>query len=325
MSGGSDATRSLAASLAPRLIETCEDRLSDITWFKTDWQRGGAATGHATWTDENGRHDNVVVKLPVVQRELLWTERLQAPASNAHADNPPEPVVPQLYASGRSIDDYDLAWIVIEKFDHGPLGLKWNENHIPRLARAVARFHHDAAAYPVDQRPRIEDWHDLVAEAVESVRVNPINEQKAWQKALKKFRKMLDPLVEQWCDRPTNEWLHGDAHLANAMSRTSFDDGEVTLIDMAEVHAGHWIEDTIYLERQLWARPDRLKATKPVKAVAAARRELGLPVEDEYPRLAMVRRALLAATAPKFIRSEGNPKHLDACLAWLETAMKELK
>jgi hypothetical protein len=38
----------------------------------------------------------------------------------------------------------------------------------------------------------------------------------------------------------------------------------------------------------------------------------------------MIRRALLAGTAPKFMRSEGHPRHLQACLNWLETALAEL-
>jgi hypothetical protein len=80
----------------------------------------------------------------------------------------------------------------------------------------------------------------------------------------------------------------------------------------------------VYFERQLWARPERMRQHKPVKAVAAARKALGLTVESEYPRLAMIRRALLAGTAPKFIRSEGNPHHLAACLEWLERALGEL-
>jgi hypothetical protein len=62
-----------------------------------------------------------------------------------------------------------------------------------------------------------------------------------------------------------------------------------------------------------------------VREVAAARRRLGLPVEEDYPRLAMIRRALLAASAPRFIKSEGHPLHLAACLRWLEIALADLK
>ena len=105
---------------------------------------------------------------------------------------------------------------------------------------------------------------------------------------------------------------------------TAIDHGAVTLIDLAEVHAGHWIEDAVYLERQLWARPERLEVCDPVAEIAAVRAELGLPVEDDWPRLALIRRGLLAATAPDFLRSEGHPRHLHACLEWLERAVREL-
>jgi hypothetical protein len=109
------------------------------------------------------------------------------------------------------------------------------------------------------------------------------------------------------------------------MSREGLREGSVSLIDLAEVHAGHWLEDAVYLERQLWARPERMQKEKPVKAVAKARKKLGLAVEETYPRLAMIRRALLAGTAPKFIKSEGNPVHLAACLDRLEIALSDLK
>jgi hypothetical protein len=62
-----------------------------------------------------------------------------------------------------------------------------------------------------------------------------------------------------------------------------------------------------------------------VKVIAAARKKLGLRVETDYPRLAMIRRALLAATAPKFLKSEGHPAYLDSCLNWLEIALNDLK
>ena len=48
------------------LAEACEGRLSTITWFRTDWQRGGAATGTAVFEGNGGAPAPVVVKLPVV-------------------------------------------------------------------------------------------------------------------------------------------------------------------------------------------------------------------------------------------------------------------
>jgi hypothetical protein len=311
-------SRSLASSLAPLLLQACEGRLGEIVWFKTDWQRGGAATGRATYRKDDGTNVPAIIKLPVVQREMTWTDRMSRAAGD-------DSVTPLLYRCGRSIGDYDLAWVIIEQFPHGPLGQHWHDDHMLRIAEAAARFHQIAALIPVDQPPRHEPWQDLVAEAHHNIKTNHINHEQRWAAALRAFRHKLDPLVNEWEARPVDQWQHGDLHLANAMSRVSMDSGPVCLIDLAEVHAGNWIEDAVYLERQLWARPQRLKPHKPVKALAAARKRLGLPVEPEYPRLAMIRRALLAATAPRFIKSEGHPAYLDACLERLEIALNELK
>jgi hypothetical protein len=63
---------------------------------------------------------------------------------------------------------------------------------------------------------------------------------------------------------------------------------------------------------------------KPVKLVALARKAIGLTVDDAYPRLATIRRGLLAATATAHLRIEGSPRYLDACLANLEQMIREL-
>lgn len=312
--------RSLASALAPVLQQSCDGRLGEITWFKTDWQRGGAATGMATWRlDDDPAPRRVVVKLPVVQRELLWARRLQGLPTTE------ECIAPRLYASDETVGGYDLAWIVIERFDFGPLGMHWHDDHISRLAEAAARFHAAAAQFEIDQPPRTEDWPTLIAESAESVRVNNINHRQEWANAIKALKHKVDGFATEWDARPCTSWLHGDLHLANAMSRVAADHGPVCLIDLGEVHVGHWIEDAIYLERQLWARPDRLKAHKPVKEMAAARRRQGLATDDDYPRLAAIRRALLAGTAPRFIKSEGHPAYLEACLHRLEVSLAELK
>ncbi len=304
--------------LAPVLIEACDRRLGPISWFKADWQRGGAATGTSTYKTEDGCEMPVVVKLPVVGRELTWLQHLQDPQDD-------DPAVPLLLASGDELGGYDLTWVIIEHFPHGPLGLRWHQDHITRIAAATARFHALAARYPVDQPPRVEPWHDLLSEAMDAVKLNCLPPEQEWLNAIRTLRSQLDHVLTIWNDRDTKQWLHGDLHLANAMSRHDMDEGTVSLIDLAEVHAGHWIEDAVYLERQLWARPERLKENPPVKAIARARRKLNLPVEQDYPQLAMVRRALLAATAPRFLKSEGHPKHLEACLEWLTRALDEMK
>jgi hypothetical protein len=310
--------RSLAASLAPLLIQACDNRLRDIIWFRTDWQRGGAATGKALFDDPSaGSPQPVIIKLPVVERELAWTRRLQSPAGHA--------VAPRLFASGETLAGYDLAWIVIERFPHGPLGTHWHDDHVGRMAEAAASFYAAAAAFEVDRPPRVEEWSRLVREAEQNTKLNSLADEKRWLAAIKSLARKLPAIEAEWSARPTAEWLHGDLHLANAMSRESLEAGPVCLIDYAEVHCGHWIEDAIYLERQLWARPQRLQHIKPVKAIAAARRARSLAVDEGYPRLATIRRALLAGTCPAFMKSEGSPAYLSACLERLESALAELK
>jgi len=104
----------------------------------------------------------------------------------------------------------------------------------------------------------------------------------------------------------------------------SVQSGDVILIDLAEVRPGHWAEDAVYLERQLWARPDRLKMTRPVKAMAQARRKHGLHNEPLSHELADIRRVLMAATSPAFLKTEGHPRHLAGALDQLEAAMTRL-
>lgn len=313
--GDADA-RTLAASLAPVVIEACEGRLGDIRWFKADWQRGGAATALAWFLDDTDRRREVVIKLPVGERELTWTRRLQGRGEPA--------VAGRLFASGDVLGGYDLAWIVVEKFGYGPLGRSWHERHIPRICDAAARFYEAAGAFPIDHCPLGEDWARHLTDASRSVKLNKLEHHQRWNKAIKALRSKLDTLVPVWDARDTNQWVHGDLHLANAMCREDGTDAPVSLIDLGEVRAGHWIEDAVYLERQLWAAPGRLKPHRPVKTLAEARKARGLSVESEYPRLAMIRRALLAATAPKFIRSEGHPQYLGACLQRLEGALNDL-
>ena len=86
---------------------------------------------------------------------------------------------------------------------------------------------------------------------------------------------------------------------------------------------GHWIEDAIYLERLLWTHPDRLKRFKIVKSLATRRKELGLANGPDYQRLAAIRRTLLSATAPAFMKSEGSASHLSHCLDQLQRNMAQ--
>lgn len=316
--------RALAESLAGPLMETCEGRLDDLAWFRTDWQRGGAATAKGRWRRDDGVGIPVVVKVPVNARELIWMRRLQV-ESVATPWAKEGPVIPRLFASGEVLGAFDLAWIVIEQLPHGPLGGRWHEEHIPRVAEAIARFHAEARRFAVDREPRRERWDVLLASAREAVKTSAVPQGQRWTAALRELGARADGLIDSWERRQPLEWLHGDLHLANAMSRAALDRGPVCLIDLAEVHVGHWIEDAVYLERQLWAKPDRLRPHKPVKCIAERRRALGCDNGEDHPRLAGIRRLLLSATAPAFLKSEGAPGYLAACLERLEEGLRHVK
>ncbi len=312
----------LAASLAPVLVDACANRLSDIRWFRTDWQRGGAATAIASYADDEAGPTDVVLKFPIVERELRWIRRLD---DACRANEDPSPIGPRLIASGDELGGHDIAWIVIEHLPCGPLGGHWDDTIIPRVADAAARFHACAATHPIDRVPLHEPWDDYLPGAMKSVKANQLDHRQRWTNALKTLGQHADALIEEWRTRPMDDWVHGDLHFANAMTRSPDPDAPVVLIDFAEVRAGSWIEDAIYLERQLWARPERMKPKKPLRALADARKALGLEVGESYPRLAMIRRALYAASAPYFIKSEGSPRHLEACLNRLEQSLAGLK
>ncbi|MDG2292010.1 MAG: phosphotransferase, partial [Phycisphaerales bacterium] len=313
--------RSLAATLLPHLTEACDGRLHDVIWFKADWQRGGAATGRAKWKSDRGEPHDVIVKIPVGPRELTWLHRLQPEPGDLD-----DPVIPRLYASGTTLCGYDLGWVVFEKLSHGPLGMRWHKDHARRIADAAVRFWQSADRYVIqDEQVRVEHWAAMVDEARVSVRRNEPADSVRWLSLLKSLSSGIDGLVDRWRERDTDHWIHGDLHFANAMSRTGLQSGPVALIDLAEVRPGHWLEDAVFLERQLWALPDRLVTAKPVNAMASARRRAGLSVVDHWDELAHIRRALMAGTAPTFIRSEGHPRFFNACLNQLERSLVALR
>ena len=214
--------------------------------------------------------------------------------------------------------------MIIERFPVGPLGKHWEESNIDRISHAAARFTKAASNFPINQEGRREDWKMLLKSAKKSVRENHIESESKWKKAHSLISKKLNLILEQWRSRRIDQWLHGDLHFANAMCRSNEPDAEVSLIDLAEVHAGHWVEDAVYLERQLWGHKSRLKISKPVHAMAVARKALGMRVDDNYNDLVDIRRLLLAATAPAFMQSEGDPRYLAACLGQLQNATDRL-
>ena len=316
---GGPGGRDLAASLEPVLGEACEGRLREVTWFRTDWQRGGAATGRARWTDATGSRA-VLVKMPLHPRELRWLRSL-GDADCRH--------VPEFVAGGETLGGYDLAWAVIEFLPHGPLALDWRPRFVDAIAEAVAGFSTAASAHPAGSLGGDEGWPDLIDRSRRKVKESKPPRAKEWNRLLRECARGLEPLLEEWRGRTPVEWIHGDLHPGNAMTRRAIEpDGdvpiEVCLIDFAEVRPGHWVEDAIYLERLHWGRPDRLEGHPPLRSIARARKAAGLDNGGDHPRLAAIRRLLMAAAAPAYARTEGTPAHLEACLEHMEHSLRTL-
>lgn len=294
--------------LEPVLRRACDDRLSSVTWFRTDWQRGGAATGYATYHADDGKQHHVVVKLPVPPCERHWLVNLQ----------PFDHAVPRIYAHGDALNGYDLAWVVMERLNHGPLGSAWGGKEFDLLTDAAGRFYAAAAEFPLKGQRRDVDWQAVLDRARRAAREQTLPDAHRWSSALKKAHRKLKRWLTIWHDRHANDWCHGDLHLGNALTRTPAPHGPALLIDFAHTRVGHWVEDAVYFEHLYWGRRDRLAGRKLCKMVGQMRKTLGLTVDADWPRLAQVKRTLLAMSTPIQLHHGNDPAHLRAALAVLE-------
>lgn len=310
-SGGQPANghQFFGAALGPILQDVCAGRLGAISWFRADWQRGGALTGYSTFR-EGGRDLPVVVKLPVAPVELQWLRRLQSATD----------VAPRVYATGETLAGYDMAWVVMERLEHGPLGAAWGGQEFELLIEAAGRFYAAGGRAEEDQADR-RDWMGIVQLARRSVQEQVLPEAARWKDALKKCERRLPVWLQRWHSRPRRDCCHGDLHLGNAMTRVPPPGGPALLLDFAEVHAGHWVEDAIYLEHLYWGNPQRLRQHKPARDLAHQRKKLGLAVDADWPELANIKRALLAMAAPADLRHR-SPRHLTAALQILEAQLR---
>ncbi|MCA9281243.1 MAG: aminoglycoside phosphotransferase family protein [Phycisphaeraceae bacterium] len=309
----------LGPQLAPALIETCEASgagpIDGLRWFRTDWQRGGAATAYATFSPPDGEPREVVVKFPVGPMEYRFTTGL------AQTDAP----TPRVVHHGVELGGWDFAWLVMERVPGDPLAAHLHKEVFEELADAAARFYLRASQrWPMDVVPVREDWPHLLDRARENARINPIPHAQEWTNAIKNTQKVIDRIATEWNARTVTNWCHGDLHAGNLMRRAEdspWGPTECVLLDLAEVHPGHWVEDAVYLERLYWMRPDALKGVKPVSLIARARKKHNLDTSDDYQRLADIRRVLMASCAPAFLQSEGHPRYLEAALGVLEKTL----
>ena len=305
-------------SLEPALLQATHPRLTKPKWFRTDWQRSGALTGLTQWTDDQGRTLNAVVKLPIPPTELDWLTRLQQ-----HEPDQPR-LVPALYASGRELGRYDLAWAVMECLPFGPLDQRWCGYEWPLLADAAARFSELTSQHPIDKPHTPKPWDQIIKKSRDAIQTtNPPGTQR-WAAALKTFAKLWKKQHKDWDQRDTSQWCHGDLHLGNAMTRQPPPNGPAVHFDLALVQTGHWIEDAIYVEHLYWNAPDRIDGHDIVKLIVKARRNANLPTEPDWPHLANLRRACLAAAAPAQLAASHSISHVNAALIKLEQSLASL-
>ena len=301
------AIQPFGAALAPTLLNLCDGRLSDINWFRTDWQRGGALTGFATWTDERGEQHPSVVKFPIPPTERRWLVQLSS-----------DEVTPRVFAHGSELGGYDLAWVVMERLPFGPIGPKWRAESFKLIAEAAANFYASARLIPLSDPPKARDWEDQLKRSRDQIGRDQIADSQRWRKALKAAGKKLPKWLDTWYSRDKGYWCHGDLHPGNAMSRHPAPLGPAVLFDLANVRPGHWVEDAVYLEHLYWTNPAAMHGIKPVKYIAQRIRDFGLTPGDNWPELANIYRALLAMTAPATRNKPGGSALAAASLEVLE-------
>ncbi len=329
--------QALASTLDPQLHKACHGRLGNISWFRATWQHGGAGTGFSTWSlpDRTCGHREIpcVVKMPIGYSEYFWTKRLGL----VHPDEWDEPrsltlPTPRVLAAGFELGGYDLAWVVMERFQNPPLAMERTESSMWALFETAAEFH--AAAIlekPIDtsEAKAPQDWAGLVEKGLHALRETEIQDGDRWVNALERIQPNLDQLIERWVTRDMDTWCHHDLHAHNAMRRMASPShdpnvpGHCTLIDLALVAPGSWVEDALYMERLFWGRAEKLCNIDPLTTLAATRESIGLPVGDDSFELAQIRRVLMAASTPAFLRTEGDPVYLKAALGVLERLLPE--
>ncbi|MEX2218947.1 MAG: aminoglycoside phosphotransferase family protein [Phycisphaerales bacterium] len=324
-SAGAHSGRSLGEALGPALLQHCDGRLRDLAWFRSSWQRGGAATGFGRWRTDDGAEREVMIKLPVGPDEYRWTTDLAPPPTpgSAGSDHP----TPAVFASGTSLAGYDLAWLIMERLEGHTLNQGWCRQSLEDLLMAAARMQACAIrAAPVSGRPNEFDWDRLLHRARDLIRESVLPEAHHWSESVRKVQKVLPFLAKRWAARPIDSWCHGDLHPGNAMWRGKSPDTTraCVLIDLALVHPGHWVEDAVYLERQFWGRPEALFGVHPVSQLARYRRDFGLRTDGDYGALANLRRVLIAACAPVWIDGEGHPKYLHAALETIDRLLPQI-
>jgi len=306
----------LGSTLEPALRHQAGGSLGEIEWFRTSWQRGGAATGYATWRFGDGATAGCVVKVPVGPVERRWAAALGEWAALGW-DGAATLSTPRVLASAEALGHYDLCWLVTERFEGKTLAAGVGGRAIAALLEAAADLQaRSQRRQGPHGRAFDPDWKALYERSRHLAREGAIPDAARWGAALKQARRLIEPALARWRARPVNAWIHGDLHPANAMWRAAAngEDARCVLIDLGSLRAGHWAEDALYLERQFWGRHERLEGVRPLADMAAHRRAAGLQVDDGYAELADAKRLLAAAAAPANLAHEGDATYLAGAL-----------
>ena len=320
-SGGS----ALGTALGPALIDLCSGRLGPIEWFRTAWQRGGAATGFSTWQPDSGEPVPVMVKLPVNATEFIWTTRMAASGETSGVRP-----TPRVFAAGDELGPYEFAWLVLERIPGQPLASHLCREGVEGMLQTTARFYTEAEAHSDPTESVVKPppaWDELLEQSRRAVHEELVEQPARWSALLDRVSMNLQALIDVWLARPITTWCHGDLHPHNMMSRSAAwveQEGiacEPVLIDLALVHAGTWVEDALYLERLFWGREDRLSGIEPVEDLHRFREMEGLDEIADWARLADVRRILMASSVPAFLKLEGHPVYVAGALDRLEDAV----
>ena len=171
------------------------------------------------------------------------------------------------------------------------------------------------------------EWDRLLGRARDACEVTHIEGEREWIDLIERVRGGLEDLLGIWRSREMDTWCHGDLHPGNVMIRcdeTCPEDRCGVLLDLALVHPGHWVEDALYLERLYWGREDALRGLSPIEALARHRRALGMHADEMDERLADVRRVLMGATSPAFLKQENDRVYLAAALQNVRKILPEL-
>lgn len=305
--------------LEPALLAACNGQLSDLHWFRSDWQYGGAATAFASFATPDGGARQVVVKLPIGEREYAVLTGLASVAAPT----------PRLAFHGESLGGQEVRWVVMERLPGTPAAAHLHKDVLPHLIDATVSFYKACDGRLAIDPPKQQDWAAILERSRQAIHDNPTIPRGAeWAAAVRHVMKSLPRLLAIWDARSMNSTCHGDLHPGNCMERpTDSPWGEPghILFDFAESHRGHWVEDAVYIERMYWARPKVLDGIKPVTMLAKARRTQGLDADDDYMTLANVRRTLMAATSPAYLETEGSRAYMSAALDTLENVLKQFR